>query len=166
MRNLFAIILTVVVSHLAFAQSDANDKLPVLQYTEVIQGTSNDLGSWGDGYVYIIELWGTWCAPCIKNMPTLSNIYSKYKSKGLRVVGYSWENPDNVKKMVLKMGEKANYIFVNDTKERFLKIVAEQREMVESFPFSFVVDEKGNLVWSGNPSAGLESFVDQLFKND
>lgn len=62
------------------------------------------------------------------------------------------------------MDDKMQYILINDQKEKFLKIVAEEREMVESFPFSFVISGNGDLAWSGNPENGLNTFIDKFFR--
>jgi thiol-disulfide isomerase/thioredoxin len=47
----------------------------------------------------LIDFWASWCNPCINSIPGLKDIYSKYKSKGLEVVGITldadskeWEN--------------------------------------------------------------------------
>ncbi len=138
-------------------------ELPPLNITEIIQGNEEDIGHWGDGSTYVIELWGTWCAPCIKNIPKLTELHNRYESKGLKVIGYSWEDPIKIERFLEKMGDDLRYILVNDQEEKFLKIVAEEKEMVESFPFSFVIDAKGDLVWSGNPEEGLEQFIDNHF---
>ena len=160
--NLTLLLLFGMIS-MAIAQSESD--FPKLHITEIIQGSENDIGFWGDGKVYVIDLWGTWCKPCIKNIPKLTDIQNKYKSKGLRVIGYSWEDPEKVKKLLLKMGDKMLYTLVNDQDEKFLHIVAEEREMVESFPYSFVIGMKGNLIWSGNPENGLEEFIHAYFQN-
>lgn len=157
-----AVFLVLTIVGMTYAQPMV---LPDLMHTEVIQGSKEDIGYWGDGNVYVIEIWGTWCAPCIKNIPQLTALHNKYKSKGLRVIGYSWEDPVKVEALLERMGDQMQYYLVNDQEGRFLKVVAEEREMVESFPFSFVIAENGDLVWSGNPSHGLDVFIDRYYAN-
>ena len=163
------ILPSIILGSLVFSNTRSfgqkTTTIPDLHVTEIIQGSERDVGKWGDGHTYIIELWGTWCAPCIKNIPKLTAIQAKYANKGLRVIGYSWEDPDKVKKFMEKMGEQMKYILVNDRDEIFLKEVAEKREMVESFPYTFVIDGIGKLIWSGNPSNGLETFIDNYYSH-
>ena len=39
------------------------------------------------GKVVIIDLWATWCGPCVRAIPHNNEMVSKYKEKGLIVVG-------------------------------------------------------------------------------
>ena len=39
------------------------------------------------GKVVLLNFWGTWCGPCLKEIPDLNKLYSKYKNKGLEIVG-------------------------------------------------------------------------------
>jgi thiol-disulfide isomerase/thioredoxin len=44
------------------------------------------------GKVTIVDFWGTWCAPCRKEIPHLIELYNTYKDKGLQIVGLCYEN--------------------------------------------------------------------------
>lgn len=162
MKKAFIISLMLSIS-LSFTLPQSKMDFPDLQFTEVIKGESADIGHWGDGKVYVIELWGTWCEPCIKNMPNLSQLQQKYAEKGLTIIGYSWEDPEKVRKLVKKLDEQIEYTLVNDQSGKFMKILAEDLEIVESFPCSFVINRKGKLVWAGHPEQGLEMVLAQLF---
>jgi thiol-disulfide isomerase/thioredoxin len=41
------------------------------------------------GDVKVINYWATWCAPCIREIPSFNQIHAKYGSKGVTVVGVS-----------------------------------------------------------------------------
>jgi thiol-disulfide isomerase/thioredoxin len=41
------------------------------------------------GSVKVINFWATWCAPCIKEIPSFNKLHAKYESKGVTFVGVS-----------------------------------------------------------------------------
>ena len=43
------------------------------------------------GKVVLINFWGTWCVPCLKEIPELVNLSQRFKKKGFEVVGIAVE---------------------------------------------------------------------------
>jgi thiol-disulfide isomerase/thioredoxin len=42
----------------------------------------------GDGH-FLLVFMAAWCAPCIKELPDLNSLYTKYSANGLKMVGVS-----------------------------------------------------------------------------
>ncbi len=42
----------------------------------------------------ILTFWASWCGPCQKEMPALADLYSRYKSRGLMVLGVSVDSDE------------------------------------------------------------------------
>jgi peroxiredoxin len=45
------------------------------------------------GKVILLNVWATWCGPCELEIPELVETYSKYKDKGVVVLGVSLDDP-------------------------------------------------------------------------
>ena len=45
------------------------------------------------GQVVLINLWATWCGPCVVEMPSIQRLYDRYRGAGLKVVGVSVDDP-------------------------------------------------------------------------
>lgn len=98
------------------------------------------------GNLTLIDFWYMDCFPCIQAIPHLNELYNKYKSQGLNVVGI---NPYNNTKKDLKRfpnflkRNKIDYpiVFIQryDTKE--FKVFA--------YPTFYMIDKKGKVIYSG-----------------
>lgn len=53
---------------------------------EGINGKSKSLDDYKGKFV-LLNFWATWCAPCRKEMPAMSNLHNKLNGRGLEVVG-------------------------------------------------------------------------------
>lgn len=42
--------------------------------------------------IILVDFWASWCGPCLKNMPELSELYKKYAKNGFEIIGVSLDN--------------------------------------------------------------------------
>ena len=47
------------------------------------------------GQPLLVNIWATWCDPCRDEMPSLERLYQAFKTRGLRVVAISVDEPGN-----------------------------------------------------------------------
>lgn len=55
------------------------------------------------GKVVLVDFWATTCSPCVRDLPDLKQLYTKYKPQGLEIVGISL---DSNKEALIRFVEK------------------------------------------------------------
>ena len=73
-----------------------------------------------DDKTYIINFWATWCAPCIKELPSFEELSEKYKNHNVEVLLVSLDFPKQYEKKLIPFIKdqklKSKVIALNDTK--------------------------------------------------
>lgn len=64
---------------------------PELTFIHVDSGRVDTLSALR-GRVVLVNFWATWCGPCVKEMPDLSAIQDRYRSKGFELLTLSVED--------------------------------------------------------------------------
>lgn len=93
------------------------------------------------GKVIILDFWATWCAPCKVEIPGFIELQTKYKSKGLVVVGISInDTPEQLKPFVAEY--KINYpVLVGSGRDD----VFDAYGPLWGYPTTFVIGREGKL---------------------
>jgi thiol-disulfide isomerase/thioredoxin len=150
----------------AEAKLKVGDPAPKLQTGKWVQG--DPVNQFQKGKAYIVEFWATWCGPCRASIPHLNEIYTKYKDKGLIVIGQDcWEQDETqVAPFVKKMADKMTYRVALDDKAG-----SKNGKMAETWmaaagrngiPSAFLVDTHGMIAWIGHPMALQEKVLEDV----
>ena len=111
--------------------------------------------------IYVVEFWATWCGPCLRSIPHLSEMQKKFKDNGVVFVGISDEDVKTVKPFVEKMGEKMDYTVACDD-ERKSNAGYMGAYGQGGIPTAFIVGKDGKVQWFGHPMADLEKTIEQI----
>ena len=98
--------------------------------------------------VILINVWATWCPPCIAEMPSLQELYADYKDQ-VDFYFVANDKPEAVKKFLAK--HKYNFpVFMQASN-------APNQLQSNSLPTTFLIDKKGNIVVSKTGAANWNS---------
>jgi thiol-disulfide isomerase/thioredoxin len=111
------------------------------------------------GKVVVVNLWATWCVPCIKEMPDLIKLSRTYGSQGVAVLAVSTDEPDRKPDVLSLMKKKQIELPVlmrtSGSDADFIKVL--DPKWSGTVPVTYVFDRKGKL--SGAPLSGPQGFA-------
>ncbi len=93
------------------------------------------------GRVLLVNFWGTWCKPCLEELPAFDRLYRRYRAHGLTLLAVATdEDPAPVRDFVQRKKLAAKVVYKGEGEAN--------RYGSDRFPFTFVVDSKGVIVAS------------------
>src|SRR5690606_37395168 len=88
------------------------------------------------GGLFLVNVWGSWCAPCRAEHPTLMDIAAR--ERGLTLVGVNYlDRPDSALAFLEELGDPYDLTLL-DAAGQFGRLLA-----VEGAPVTFLVDGRG-----------------------
>ena len=128
---------------------------PAITANTWVQGT--EVKKFEKGKVYVVEFWATWCGPCIKNIPHLTELQKEYKDVAFIGVAASEHekdakaNQDKVEKFVKEKGDDMGYrvAFSGDgnMSKNWMQAAGQN-----GIPCAFIVDGEGKVAFIGHPA--------------
>ena len=132
--------------------SNAGDSTNVGKFeTKGVDGKDYTEKVFSDYDLTLVNVFTTWCSPCVNEIPELEKLYEEMKEKGVGVVGVvldtvgddAKQNEDTVKKAgVLQEKTKASYPFLIPDST----MMNGRLNGISAFPETFFVDKEGNIV--------------------
>lgn len=104
------------------------------------------------GKYIFMDFWGSWCGPCMSEMPLYPELIEKMKDKPVSFLFLAVETKEEkITETKSKYGINADFISLNDNETKILNNVLS----FSSYPSHFIIDNKGNLV--NNSITGIGS---------
>ena len=140
---------------------------PALKLAHFPRGEA--ITSFEPGQTYVVEMWATWCGPCIAAFPHVASLQEKYGDK-LSVIGVNiWEQAKGDERV-----ELVNKFVAKHTEMKYTVAIEEGTAMAETWmkpanqngiPAAFIVDGTGKVAWMGHPMS-MDEPLDQIIKGE
>lgn len=168
-RTTLTSLLVLLVAVVPVLGLELGDDAPPLAVEKWVKGDPIDLKAGLGKNVYVVEFWATWCGPCIRGIPHLTELQKKHRDDGLVVIGISSADKDleAVTKFVQMMDDRMEYTVAYESKQ----LQKSSKAYMDGFnkkgiPQCFVVDKKGKIVWEGHPMFGLDAVIEAVLAGE
>ena len=116
--------------------------------------------------VTMINMWGTFCSPCINEMPDLEKISKEYDKKEFQLVGIVSDSMDKDDPKVKNVIEKTGVTYTNImNSESLVKVIM---NAVQAVPTTVFVDSEGNIIHvevGGKDYDSWKNIIDNVLEN-
>ena len=131
MRFILNLSLILTIASCNVTNNQTEESFSILSDLE---GKSFDLNDY-EGNVIILNIWATWCKPCIAEFESLEKVREKFKDKNIKIVAVSNEDLKLINSFLDKRKFDLEFIKLNGDLSYF---------NAYSLPTTVVFDKNGN----------------------
>ena len=97
----------------------------------------------------LLNIWATWCGPCIVEYPEFIKVHRMFKDRDFEFVSLSADRPDREEKVLEFLQSRnsgvKNYLFDKD--DKYALIEAIDPNWNGALPFTLLVEPNGAIIW-------------------
>ena len=98
----------------------------------------------------LINLWATWCVPCVEEFPELVTLNRMYRDRGFELVSISTDDSSAKSKALEFLGKQQssspNYIYTGDDKYKLMEAIDPKWQ--GALPYSLLIEPGGKIVYA------------------
>jgi thiol-disulfide isomerase/thioredoxin len=110
------------------------------------------------GKLRLVNIWATWCGPCVQEMPEFITIDRMYRERDFEFITVSLDNPDKQDKVLDRLkkleASNLNFIFTGSDKYAFMEKIDPNWQ--GALPYTLLVEPGGKIVY------GKQGTIDPL----
>jgi thiol-disulfide isomerase/thioredoxin len=120
-----------------------------------------------NGKILLLNVWATWCPPCIEEFPDLVRIYNTYNDDKFEILGISVDEPDEINSKVIPFLNKNKvpfkvYLAKLDNEEKFINAL--NSSWNGAIPATFIYDSAGRQKYFSIGMKTYEQFEKEIKK--
>jgi thiol-disulfide isomerase/thioredoxin len=137
----------IVLAMLGIAAQAQNPVGP-LEIRAISAAEFDSLLSDARGEVVLVNLWATWCAPCLREIPELMRLRENYQDKGFRLIAVAMDDPADLETHVRPFREQRfpqweTLQRAEFDMDRFVSVI--DPAWNEVLPTSYLIDRTGKV---------------------
>jgi thiol-disulfide isomerase/thioredoxin len=115
----------------------------------------------------MINLWATWCVPCVQEFPDLVTINRMYRDRSFKMITISSDEMKN-KDMALSFLQKRqssslNYIYSGDSKYKLIDAIDPKWQ--GALPYTILVEPGGKIVYAKEGAINADTLKQEIINN-
>jgi peroxiredoxin len=135
------------------------DTINVKEIAEIVKNHTDKLR--------LINVWATWCGPCVAEFSDLVTMNHLYRDRGLEFVSISADDPANkdkaLKFLIRKQASGVNYIYSGDDKYKLIEAVDPKWD--GALPYTLLVDPDGKVVYAHQGAIDADELKKIIFND-
>lgn len=134
-------------------------RCPAFTAIDLITKETVSLEKYKGKYVFL-DLWTTWCGPCLEEMPNVKEVYDQIDHSKIEFIGIVGKDTrEKIDKIINKIGINWKLVEANSENLIFNKY------KVRAFPTTLLIDPNGIVIKSDFRSEELKKFIENGFKD-
>jgi peroxiredoxin len=93
------------------------------------------------GKVVLLNIWATWCLPCVEEMPSMEKLHQELKDEGFEILAVSIDESGAEAVLPFMKKHKLSFPALTDTKGAMKNLY-----QTTGVPESFIIDKDGTIV--------------------
>ncbi len=145
MKRFFILLMASMLLLSACAKAPAEGGLSSFT-TQDLNGNPQDEQLFSEYKLTMLNVWGTYCSPCIREMPDLAQLNTEYRDEGFRIVGLIADvaspesaSADSAREIIGTTGANYPHLLSDPSMADFLG-------NIQAIPTTFFLNEKGEQI--------------------